>query len=136
MAQISGSFAGPLIQNLATFDARAKLGIEAILQLHAPRIEGEMRRRAPWNDQTGNARNGLTARAQGGGLGRARNAQGQFQGGGGYSIVLSHGVPYGIWLEVRFSGRYAIIDPTIQREGPAVMASATRLLDVMAGGTP
>jgi hypothetical protein len=61
-----------------------------------------------------------------------RNALGQFTGGGGGDaknlvIVLSHGVPYGIWLEVRFSGKYAIVTPAIPYWGPKVMTLAAQL---------
>jgi hypothetical protein len=37
------------------------------------------------------------------------------------TIIIAHGVPYGIWLEVRFSGRYAIIGPTLVYTGDLTM---------------
>jgi hypothetical protein len=30
-----------------------------------------------------------------------------------HELILLHSMPYGIWLEVRWSGRYAIIGPTM-----------------------
>jgi hypothetical protein len=69
---------------------------------------------APWTDRTGNARQGLAAQA--------------FDEGANQGIVLFHQVPYGIWLEVRFSGRYAIIEPTIDVMGPQVMESLNNIL--------
>lgn len=53
---------------------------------------------APWNDVTGAARQGLHAEV----IAEDRN----------YMAALVHGVDYGIWLEVRWNGRYAIILPT------------------------
>lgn len=107
-------FTGPLRANLKAFPEKMHRGLTAIMAFEAPRAEAEMKQNASWNDQTGNARGGLTARPF------ARK-------GRSYGIDLSHGVPYGIWLEVRFSGRYAIIGPTIQSFGPQVMSTAATL---------
>lgn len=84
------------------------------LERYAPEIEGYMKVNAPWTDQTSNARNGLAARA--------------FNEGHARGIVLYHQVPYGIWLEVRFSGRYGIIGPTIEEYGPRVMGDLRGLM--------
>lgn len=73
-----------------------------------------MKTNAPWQDQTGNARNGLRARAEG--------------AGNGARIVLSHSVPYGVWLEIRWGGRYAIIGPAIEEFAPRFMETAALLL--------
>lgn len=44
------------------------------------------------------------------------------EGDGTYSIYLGHGknVYYGIWLEVRWGGKYAIILPTIYKFAPTL----------------
>ena len=84
-------------------------------QRSAPEVENYMKTEAPWNDQTGNARNGLTARA--------------FNEGDTVGIVLAHSVAYGVFLEARWSGRYAIIQPTIDAMGPVVMRRFNRLLE-------
>lgn len=44
------------------------------------------------------------------------------EGDGTYSIYLGHGknVYYGIWLEVRWGGKYAIILPTIYKFAPTI----------------
>lgn len=87
----------------------------AASQSMAPEVENYMKLNAPWTDQTGNARNGLAARAY-----RDKDEIG---------IVLYHQVSYGIWLETRFGGKYAIIEPTIQAMSPKVMARYERILD-------
>ncbi len=95
----------------ANFARAALIATESM----APQVESYMKLNAPWTDQTGNARNGLAARA--------------YQDGEEFGIVLYHQVDYGIWLETRFGGRYAIIDPTIEVMGPRVMSSFERILD-------
>lgn len=65
-----------------------------------------MRANAPWNDDTGNARRDLYARAtRTGELG-----QGRF-----IVIEFGHGpeIYYGIYLETMQGGRFAIVGPTI-----------------------
>lgn len=79
----------------------------------APQSEAWMRSKAPWNDQTGNARNGLRSQVQ-----VSTNS---------VAIILSHSVPYGIWLEVRWSGRYAVIGPAIQEWAPRYVGMVAQL---------
>lgn len=81
----------------------------------APEVEAYMKINAPWTDQTGNARQGLAARA--------------FREADSIGIILFHQVVYGIFLEARWSGRYAIINPTIEVMGPVVMRRFNRLLE-------
>jgi hypothetical protein len=93
---------------------RIDRALTAVMRYEAPRAERYMKSNAPWTDRTGNARNGLHARAFA-------------EKGRRYGIDLAHSVPYGIWLEVRFSGRYKIIPPTIRSQGPEVMRTASTL---------
>ena len=88
--------------------------VSQVLEYHAPQVASYAKQNAPWKDQTGNARNGLDAKTYRNGIKRG--------------IVLFHQVPYGIWLEVRFDGRNAIIVPTIQHEGPEVMKTLDQAL--------
>lgn len=81
----------------------------------APRVESAARLGAPWRDQTGNARSGLMARPYN-------------VGNEAHGIVLFHTMPYGIWLEVRWSGRYRIIVPTILDQGAKLMSFLQGLL--------
>lgn len=81
----------------------------ATTEYYAKRMEADAKTNASWQDQTGNARQGLRGYAEHGAL--------------VHSAVLAHSVPYGIWLETRWTGRYAIILPTILDTAPDVMAS-------------
>lgn len=118
---------GPNLERLPENVHRA---VHGVMLFHENRIQSHMRDNAPWTDQTANARNGLFARAyedDGGGPGR--DSRGRFTASTHtHGIVLFHSVPYGIWLEVRNSGRYAIILPTIEEKAPEVMASVRKLL--------
>lgn len=57
------------------------------------------RQNAPWKDRTGNARNGLFARHVSDPMVM-------------HTLVIYHSMHYGIFLEFRWSGKYAIIGPT------------------------
>jgi hypothetical protein len=80
----------------------------------APEVENYAKLHAPWQDQTGNARNGLAARA--------------YEEGTNVGIVVYHQVSYGIYLELRWGGRYAIIRPTVDAMGDRVMQQYNNLL--------
>lgn len=92
----------------------------------APRAASQMRENAPWTDRTGNARNGLMAVHEKTPMVVHR-------------LVLFHSMPYGIWLEVRWSGRYAIIGPTMFDMAPDVAltlgAAVQRAIKLMEGSS-
>ena len=75
----------------------------------APEIEQWMKDNALWTDRTGRARAGLHTEVE--------KMVGQV-----YTIVLDHGedVPYGVWLELKNQGRYAIIQPALDFWFPVV----------------
>lgn len=106
-----------LLNTLKTFDARADRAITAATAYHATRAVAYARSNAPWTDRTTNARNGLFARAE-----RAAPV---------YRIIFGHSVPYGLWLEVRWSGRYQIIRPTVDHEGPELMKTVSMMYSRM-----
>lgn len=96
--------------------------IAATLNYYEPKMENHAKLNAPWTDRTSNARNGLAARA-------GKDSKTRY-------IVLFHQVPYGIYLETRFSGKYAIIMPTIDKFGPEVMDTFQKILDKRFPGGP
>lgn len=91
--------------------------VAATMSYYAPQVEGHARVNAPWNDQTGNARQGLTGRP--------------FREGGNHGIDLFHRMPYGIWLEVRWSGKYQIIMPTVILWGERIMRDSGRIFRML-----
>lgn len=126
----------PIKRGLAQFDSRIHNRMVAISDFHAQRAQAEMREKAPWTDRTGNARNGLFAQPfytlGSGGVGR--DAAGRFTSGGStYGVVLYHSVPYGIWLETRWAGRFAALVPVLSSEGQQFMLSVAALFASIAG---
>lgn len=99
---------------LKAMPAKLDAGLAALMAMQSQKVQTAARNDAPWQDQTGNARQGLTAKA--------------FKDERGHGIVLFHTMPYGIWLETRWSGRYQVIVPTIQTQGPQVMDSVKTLM--------
>jgi hypothetical protein len=114
-----------LTPHLEKYLPAVEAGVDLALDAAVPQAETYMRENAPWTDRTGNARNGLRAQ---------HNKEPFVQ----HELILYHTMPYGIWLEVRWSGRYAIIAPTIKKMGPEVMAmvaaSVGRAIKLMGGG--
>ena len=108
------SWSGDLtVQNIDRMDPLMRRAMVAVAGRTAPQAEAWMKSNARWVDQTANARNGLGARS----VVSPRKV----------AIVLYHSVPYGFWLEVRWDGRYAVIEPAIREFAPRVMAMVARL---------
>ena len=93
--------------NVARLPTKVQRAVVGATEFGATKGQAYAKLRAPWTDRTSNARNGLKAFA--------------IHEPGRSTIVVHHGVPYGIWLEVRFSGRYQIILPTLDYTGKVVM---------------
>lgn len=113
-----------LTPGLKTFPAKLAAAVDLYLEGQETKVQDYARSTAPWTDRTGNARNGLFAQKQG------------TIASGSTEIRLYHTVPYGIWLEIRWAGQYAVIYPTVVHEGERIMAGMRRLIDKMsvAGG--
>ena len=102
------------VSSLDELDNKVRRGMVAAANYVAPQAEAHMRANAPWTDRTGNARAGLNAKVE--------------VGANKVAIVLAHSVPYGIWLEVRWGGKYAIIEPTIATFAPKFVEAVGRLV--------
>ncbi|MCA9874535.1 MAG: hypothetical protein H6659_18665 [Ardenticatenaceae bacterium] len=93
-----------LAKAVEKYGDRVFVAILAVAQHIATQAQNDMRRNASWTDRTGNARNGLFSTANR----AARDV---------VVLYLSHGTAiwYGVFLETRYAGKYAIIIPTMQR---------------------
>lgn len=80
-------------------------GVDLAFDFMCDKAENYARTNAPWTDRTGNARNGLFA---------AHTKIPMVE----HRLIVYHTMPYGLWLEVRWSGRYAIIGPTMLHIAP------------------
>lgn len=77
-----------------------------VAQYFAPQIEAAAKQDAAWTDRTGNARQGLFTTIR--------------KNGKSVSLYLSHAMDYGMWLELRHHGRYAIIMRTLSSFYPKI----------------
>lgn len=81
----------------------------------ASEIQAKMKINRPWTDRTGMAKALLNAKVSQPNNNTVR-------------ITLSHGVNYGIWLELAHEKNYAIIAPTIREEGPRIVEDLNNLM--------
>ena len=82
------------------YTSTIRAGVLDVVERRAPEITDWMQQNAPWQDITGVARASLAAEV--------------FQLSNDLiEIYMSHGAYYGIWLETRNAGRYAIIEPAL-----------------------
>lgn len=103
-----------LMPRLMTLDSLIRKGVQATVTYYEPIAEARMKERAPWTDRTGNARNGLAARSR--------------VGDDEFSLILFHQVPYGIYLETKNGGKYAVIMPVARDIGKDMMKTINKML--------
>lgn len=111
---------GEIRANVRQFDDRANRAIAKVFDYQKHASENYMRSNAPWTDQTTNARNGLFSAAS--------------QEGDSHSLLMSHGVGYGIYLETMQAGRYGIIVPTWIHTSDELWKMLRKLFALMEGG--
>ena len=90
---------------------------DALYQLalsFAPKIEAHMKATASWVDRTGNLRASHYAAVE-----RLVNE---------IAIYIDYGLDYGVYLEFKNAGRYAIIGPTLDKFGPEIWAAVKALI--------
>lgn len=119
MAQFSGfsmNLSG-LIGGLNEHEQKFKAATLMYAATEAANLEKDMKENRKWTDRTGDAKKRLKGRA--------------YAMPKGVRIELSHGVEYGLWLEMAMEKRYAIIAPTIRIAGPFVLEGFRDLFSKM-----
>lgn len=101
------------VSDFSQLDNEIRRAMVAAAGKTAPEAEAWMKQNANWIDRTSNARNGLGARS--------------VVSDNRIAVVLYHSVPYGIWLEVRWDGKYAVIEPAIREFAPRLMSLVAQL---------
>lgn len=84
---------------------RIDAAVDLVFDRYVPESETYARVNAPWTDRTGNARNGLFANHDSEPMVR-------------HELTVYGTMPYTFWLEVKWSGKYAIIGPTLVHIAP------------------
>ncbi len=90
------------------FGTELRAGIYAILKRYEPEIEAWLKANAPWTDQTGNLRQSLWADVQV----LTHNIMIQFD----------YGLDYGVFLEFKNAGKFAVITPAYDLFAPRIFA--------------
>ena len=91
----------------------AKQAIQQLALAWAPKLEAYAKQNARWNDRTTNARQSLYAVVD--------------STNGRTTIYLSHGIAYGVYLELLYQGRLAIILATLEAHYEPIQADVRRL---------
>jgi len=113
MARVEWSGDKRVRANMRAYGDRVRFAVEQVATYWAAVIEKAAKESAPWTDRTANARQSLRAYVDSEaptGYPNPRDLAAH-----SVALYLSHGVEYGIYLETRFAGQYAIIMPTLQR---------------------
>lgn len=100
---------------VALYADAIRVGVKAIADRYAAEIEAYMKDSAIWRDATGNARQSLNTEVQ-------QTTEDMV------TIILAHGVDYGLWLELAHASRFAVIAPTLDVFGPRVWADVQALM--------
>lgn len=103
-----------LSEGLAKFQFKTANRMGEIAGDFAEELLEYARANAPWGDRTGDARAGLDYEVS------LRNES--------LEVSLFHTVDYGIWLEIRWGGRYAIIIPTVEQKGSELLDRMNNIL--------
>ncbi len=103
-----GGFSDTLTPGITALALTLEADVNRALLEIATEMEAYAKQNAPWGDRTTNARQGLVT-----------FVEDAIAGG---TITLAHTVYYGVYLELHFNGRFAIIMPTIEEFGPRLMA--------------
>jgi len=110
----------PLLHGVKVLDDRLDGFVATTFDRQATIAQGWMKDNAPWTDRTGNARQGLSTVTDH----EARKR---------HTLHLFGRMPYNIWLEVRFAGRYAVIVPALIDQGPKLMGTLNRIFRRLGG---
>lgn len=99
--------------------------IDAFMTVNAVEGEEQMKEKAPWRDSTGNRDDRVPGAARAA-LNTTTNLQGSHK-----VERFSHGVDYGIWLEISNNGKDQIIMPTVAAMGKKLLKSLRGTLSAL-----
>ncbi len=114
-----------LTANFGSAEQKAIQYLSRTTEYYSLRSETFAKSNAKWTDRSGNARGSLsgTYSAQIG----SDSAR--------FEITIAHGMPYGIWLEIRYQAKFAIINKTVENQGKAFFDTANKVMAKMFGGS-
>lgn len=95
-------------KNMEKFSLKLGAAVLMYANTKAVQLEASMKRNRPWTDRTGMAKATLRTVV-------TQPDQNKIR------ITLAHGVSYGIWLELAHEKKWAIVNPTLEKEAPNVV---------------
>ena len=113
-----------LTASFSNAPAKAAQYLARTTEYYSFRSETYAKSKAKWTDRTGNARGSLSGTYTAN-IGRDSAR---------FEITISHGMPYGIWLELRWNAKFAIINKTGENQGKAFFDTANQVMAKMFGG--
>jgi hypothetical protein len=134
MARIEWTGDAQVKAQMAAYGRKVREAELRLLKYFSAVIQTEARRDASWTDQTSNARQALRAYT-------SDDPPGKFGAGtheypnpadlarDAVALYLAHGMDYGLFLETKYAGRYAVIMQTLRKYYPEI----TRQLKAMFG---
>lgn len=122
MAGFSFDFSSSSLEGgLNQLEAKALATTKMYASTQALELQAYMKQNRPWTDRTGLAKAMLSATVSQPSTHVVR-------------VTLAHGVDYGIDLELKNNGNYAIVRPTLATQGPKVMNGFNGMLSTMLEG--
>ncbi len=103
-----------VIGNLKGCEDRMRAALHGLAMQTASKMEAYAKENAPWQDQTGHARQGL--------FGEVLEEDGKLK------VRIAHTEDYGEYLELSRKGRRPILEPTAQKFAPEFFDAAKELL--------
>lgn len=97
-------------RRITDFKPKVDAVIAANVEYKGIQTLGHCKMNAPWTDRTTNARSGL-------------GVEFEHVPGFRHGFAIYYSVPYGIFLELRWSGRFSIVIPTIKTVMPGLIGS-------------
>lgn len=104
-----------LEKGLGLFENKLDIATKMLAETGALKMQKYAQGHAPWTDRSGRARQTLQGTVE--------------PYSNGYQIVISHGVDYGVWLELAHEKRFAIVPDTLNYGEKTVVPAFERLLD-------
>lgn len=126
-------------KNIEAWAKRVVTAVFAMLTQVGSRMQNDARQKAAWEDRTGNARSGLFFAVDGSAMGMqvVVGQMGEISGQDtgilapereSFTLILSHTMWYGKFLELSNGGKYAVIMTTMERNLPGLESMMRRVL--------
>ena len=115
MGTVAFNWRDNLTENLEKLHTKCDTAVKMYAITKADQLQAYMKDNKKWTDRTGEAKRGLKG---------AVSVPAEHK----IRITLSHGVNYGIWLELAHEMNYAIVRPTILTKSNEVLEGLDNLM--------